>query len=179
MVGKPVLLNLAVSCRAYQQIWHYFSFCYLLSVVIVSWTNEDQGNVAAVESVLFNIDQQIGDKATVTGVTFVQSTTSQIGNPDFPSKFYNFSDNVAGTVVGPGDTLEMSLPITLNLAFEVDYEFVVTITAIGANGQNCTAMNRLSFTAGGALASCPGASNPPPSGSPQLGLCDRYVCCYS
>ena len=104
-----------------------------------------------------------GDGATVTGLSVVSSTTSENPDiPDFPSEFFDLSEEVAGTVLNAGETLEVTIPITLNLALELDYEFLVTMTATGTAGQNCTGTEFFEFTAGGSPAaigigtSCPG-----------------------
>ena len=128
--------------------------------MIVSWYNEEQGNITGFDSVDLGVDLSIpigatqfqGDGATVTGLSIVQSTSSQTGNPQFPSEFFDLSEDVAGTVLNAGDTLEVTIPITLNLALELDYEFLVTITATGTSGQNCTGTELFSFTAGGSPA---------------------------
>ena len=134
-----------------------FVFFVLLSTVIVSWYNEEQGNITGFDSVDLGIDLRIpidagqfaGDGTTVTGLAVIQSTTSQNGDPDFPSKFYDLSKVVAGTNLTAGESLEVNLPITLNLALELDYEFLITMTASGTTGQNCTGTKLLSFTVGG------------------------------
>ena len=130
------------------------------TTVIVSWYNEEQGNITGFDSVDLGIDLSIpldagqfaGDGATVTGLAVIQSTTSQNGDPDFPSKFYDLSMVVAGTNLMAGESLEVNLPLTLNLALELDYEFLVTMTATSTSGHNCTGTEFLTFTAGGSPA---------------------------
>ena len=145
-----------VSIFSYSNV---FTIC-LYILVIVSWFNEEQGNITGFDSVDLGIDLNIpldagqfeGDGATVTSLQVVQSTTSQTGNPDFPSEFYDLTDDVAGLVLSAGDNLEVSIPITLNLALKLDYNFLVTMSATGINGQNCTGTEILAFTAGGSPA---------------------------
>lgn len=144
-------------------------------LVIVSWFNEDQGNITGFANASFDINLNIpieanqweGAGATVTSLTVIQSSTTVPGEVDYPDQFYNFTDDVYGTVLEPGKTYEAEMNIEINLAVERTYNFLVSMEALGANGRPCTGTDLISFTAGGSPASI-GIG----SGCPEL---DRFL----
>lgn len=125
----------------------------------MSWFNEEQGNITGFDSASFSVVVTIpiestefeGDGAVVTGLTVAQATTSPEGDVQIPPQFFNFTEEVAGTVLTAGSTLEAAIEIELNLALELVYDFLVTLTADGVSGQECIGTEILSFTAGGSL----------------------------
>ena len=155
-------------------MWHLFSRTfYFLSIsflaVIVGWYNEEQGNITGFDNTTFSVSVDIpidavqfeGQPATVTGLTILKSSTTSDGITATP-EFFNLTDSVAGTQVGPGETFDAELAIPINLAVEAEYTFLVTLSAETVTGVDCTATEILQFTAGGSplelgsTQACPG-----------------------
>jgi hypothetical protein len=84
----------------------------------------------------------------LTSLAIAQETVSSIDGST-QTAFYDFTDEVAGTVLTNGDTLSANTDIPINLAIESEYNFVISMTGVTNTGQECTANEVLSFTAGG------------------------------
>lgn len=137
--------------------------------MIVGWFNEEQGNITGFDNTTFSVAVDIpidaaqfeGQPATVSGLTILKSSTTVDGITSAP-EFFNLTDSVAGTQVGPGETFDADLAIPINLAIEQEYTFLVTLSAQTVTGVDCTATEILQFTAGGSpldlgsTQACPG-----------------------
>ena len=125
--------------------------------VIVSWCNEDQGCIRAFDNSDFQVSIDIpispgfeGDGATVTSLLVASTSSSVEGEVQYPPQFYNFTDAVFGVPLVAGETLEIDADVPINLAVERQYTFLITMTAETAEGLECTGVELLNFTAGGA-----------------------------
>ena len=128
-----------------------------LLAVIVSWCNVDQGCIRAFDNADFqvNIDIPIapdfsGSGATVTSLLVASTSSSVEGEIQYPPQFYNFTDAVLGVPLVAGETLEIDADVPINLAVQRDYTFLITMTAETTEGLECTGVELLNFTAGGA-----------------------------
>ena len=134
--------------------------------VVVGWFNEEQGLITGFDNATFAVTVDIpigaqlnGQSATVSSLTIAQTTSSAPGNPVTPPKFFNLTDQVAGTVLTEGSTFEVETEIELDLSLEQDYIMLITLVAETETGKPCTSTGLYNFTAGGSIAApdTPGA----------------------
>jgi hypothetical protein len=101
------------------------------AVQIVGWFNEEQGEVSCFANATF--DMAITIPVTITGETITLSSFVIIST--FGT--YNLTDEYAGTVLEPGDTIETAIQVTLDLTVRRRYTFLATIVGETDEGVEC------------------------------------------
>lgn len=114
------------------------------AVQLVIWINEDQGTVSCFANQTFDLDITVPIDI-VGGPATVQSLTVASNVDPF---FFNLTDKVNGIELNAGDTLQTSLSIPIDLTVKRTYNLLITLLALTATGQECSATDLTSFTAG-------------------------------
>ena len=114
------------------------------AIQLVVWVNEEQGVVSCFANQTFNLDVTVpldleGGPATIQSLTVASN---------IDPFFFNLTDKVAGIELNPGDSLETSISIPIDLTTKNTYNLLVTLSAVTSTGEECRATELTSFTAG-------------------------------
>jgi hypothetical protein len=116
---------------------------------LVEWYNEEQGLISCFANATFDLSVTIpidiqGDTLTLTSLVSITSWG-----------VFNLTDDVFGQVVQPGDTIEASFTVTLDLTQVRTYELLTEIIGVTDQGVECRGVDFYSFTAGTDLDNLP------------------------
>jgi hypothetical protein len=114
------------------------------AIQLVVWVNEDQGVVSCFANQTFNLEITIPIDIEGGPVTLQSLTVASNVDPFF----FNLTDKVAGLQLNPGDTLETSISIPIDLTVRTTYNLLITLSAVSSTGVECRATELTSFTAG-------------------------------
>jgi uncharacterized repeat protein (TIGR01451 family) len=121
---------------------------------LVSFFNEEQGNVSTFEFLEFDLDIQI--PITIEGEEICLETLTAITN--FVGDL-DLSDQVAGMCIPPGGTITVTLGATIDASMQQRYSVLATLTGFQQPSQQfCMGTDFISFVAGG----LPGGPTVPP-----------------
>jgi hypothetical protein len=112
---------------------------------LIGFGNPSQGYLTCIVPVSFNFFIQ----NTAVGFNAVIQTLTSISNFDPPNDFLNFTPIVAGTTLGPGDSLPViSQPIDIDLSVRKRYTVFTTVQGISPEAFSCRGSKFTNFTAG-------------------------------
>jgi len=159
-IANPANLLQVVKFHQYCQVNTFLKDKYGASQLVI-WANYEQGTASCFANQTFNFEINVpindilfeGESATINSLT-VASNVEPF--------FYDLSAEVAGQVVQPGDSIQSSFTIPIDLTVYQEYNILITLQATTSDGRNCTGTALSSFTAGEPLA--PMGSTPPPGG---------------
>jgi hypothetical protein len=115
------------------------------SLELIGFRNPSQGYLTCIVPVSFNFAIQ----NTAEGFNAVVQTLTSITNFDPPNDFLNFTDAVAGKLLGPGDELPVSSDsIDIDLSIRKRYTVFTTVQGVSPNGFSCRGSDFTNFTAG-------------------------------
>lgn len=115
------------------------------SVQLVEFTNYLQGVVSCFANATLTL--AIGAPITVSGTDATLTQLTVIGN----AGVFDFTDQVAGMVVGPNSPFTFVQQIKLDLTVRQKYSFLSTIAAVTDDGTACFGTDFIEFTAGNPL----------------------------
>jgi len=116
---------------------------------LVEWFNEEQGLISCFANATFDLSVTIpltieGDSLTVTSLISITSWG-----------VFNLTDEVFGQVLQPGDTIEASFTVTLDLTSVQRYELLTEIIGFTDEGVICRGVSFYFFVAGTDLENLP------------------------
>jgi len=116
---------------------------------LVEWFNVEQGLISCFANTTFDLSVTIpidiqGDSLTLTSLVSV--TTWGV---------FNLTDEVNGLVLAPGDSIEASFDVTLDLTSVQRYELLTEIIGVTDTGVECRGVDFYFFTAGTDLDNLP------------------------
>jgi len=112
------------------------------AIQLVEWFNEEQGLISCFANATFDFEITIpfdirGDSITLTSLTSITSWG-----------VFNLTDDVFGLTLVPGDTLQASFTVTLDLTEVRTYELLTQIVGVTDQGVECRGVDFYTFEAG-------------------------------
>jgi hypothetical protein len=112
---------------------------------LIGFGNPSQGYLACIVPVSFNFAIQ----NTAEGFNAEIQTLTSITNFDPPNDVLNFTAEVAGKTLGPGDSLPVSSDsIDIDLSIRKRYTVFTTVQGVSPDGFSCRGSDFTNFTAG-------------------------------
>ena len=112
---------------------------------LLAFENPSQGNVSCLVPVQFDLNIE----NTATSFNAILDTLTSITNFPAPNDFLNFTSQVAGQELSPGQIVPLlSEPIEIDLSVRMRYTVFTTIQGSSPEGFSCRASDFTNFTAG-------------------------------
>ena len=112
---------------------------------LIGFSNPSQGYQSCITQVFFNFAIQ----NTADGFDAVIETLTSTTNFPPPNDFLNFTGEVVGTLLGPGEGLPVvSKPIDLDFSRRQRYTVFTTVQGVSPEGFSCRGGSTLTFVAG-------------------------------
>jgi hypothetical protein len=129
------------------------------AIELLSFNNTIQGFVSCFVDLTLGFDVV----NTVNGFNVVLESLTSVTNFDMPNNFLNFTEEVSGVSLGPGEALpRFSTMVTIDLSVRQRYTVFSTVQGGSPDGFSCRSTDFLNFTAGNTETSSATAPTTPP-----------------